>query len=133
MGTDRVEVREVRGKGKGLFSGVPFKSGDFVAEYSGMKIPTTEANTSSSRYLFEIDDTWTIDGSDESNLGRWVNHSCDPNCEASIEQGRIIIRAARSIERGVELTIDYDQEYFNEFLKEVCACSTVRCRSRAAN
>ena len=134
MGTEKVAIKDVREKGKGLFALIAFLKGDFIAEYTGTKIPTEGTETSDSRYLFEIDDTWTIDGETEANIGRWLNHSCEPNCEAQIEEGKIIIRAFQSIRPGAELTIDYDEEYFRDFLDGHCECGSKKCRgSRAPN
>lgn len=114
--------------GRGLFATAWIHEGDFVLEYTGKKIPTKRANRMSTRYLFEIDRTWTVDGSRRSNIARYINHSCIPNCEASIRKGKIVVYAVRDIARGEELTINYGEEYFDEFIKPVgCAC--VGCRN----
>lgn len=111
------------GTGRGLFAACDIKKGDFILEYTGKKIPTPFADTLKSRYLFEIDEIWTIDGSPRSNIARYINHSCDPNTEAEIRDGRIMIEAKRDIKKGEELTIDYDTEYFDEFIRPVgCRC-----------
>ena len=70
--------------GDGLFATVPIKKGEFIMEYTGERLPTAIADERESRYLFEIDEDWTIDGSDKSNTARYINHSCDPNAEAEI-------------------------------------------------
>lgn len=110
--------------GHGLFAVVPIRKGDFILEYTGKRIPTALADTMKSRYLFEIDEDWTIDGASRSNTARYINHSCEPNTEAEIEDGRILIHAVRDIKEGEELTIDYDTEYFDEFIRPTgCKCS----------
>ena len=112
--------------GEGLFARTMIKKGDRILEYTGALIPTSEADQSKSRYLFEIDDAWTIDGSPLSNTARYINHCCEPNTEAEIEDGRIMIYATRDIAVSEELTIDYGQEYFDEFIRPVgCKCSGV--------
>ena len=109
--------------GEGLFAALPIKKGDFILEYTGTKIPTKVADEMTSRYLFEIDEQWTIDGSPRSNTARYINHACEPNTEAEIEDDRIMIYAIRDIKKGEELTIDYDTEYFDEFIRPVgCKC-----------
>ena len=120
-----VVVKKSRaGTGQGLFAAAMFRKGEFIAEYTGTKIPAALADVSKSRYLFEIDSEWTIDGSARSNIARYVNHSCAPNTEAEIEDGRILIHAVRNIKKGEELTIDYDTEYFDEFIRPVgCKCA----------
>ncbi len=77
-------------------------------------------------YLFEID------GLERSNQARYINHSCDPNCEVYIEKSRIMIYAIKNIPAGAELSYDYGEEYFDEFLKPVgCRCATKKCREPA--
>ena len=126
----RFAIRKSRpGLGHGLFATAPLKSGDFVLEYTGRKIPTPHAGSLSSRYLFEIDRRWTIDGSSRSNIARYINHSCNPNCEGDIRDGRILIYAARDIKKGEEFTIDYGEEYFDEFIKPV-GCKCVKCKEQ---
>ena len=76
----RFAIRKARpGMGFGLFALVPLRKGDFILEYTGKKIPTPQADVSKSRYLFEIDREWTIDGSLRTNIARYINHSCKPN------------------------------------------------------
>ena len=124
----RFEIREsMPDVGQGLFATAPIGRGDFILEYTGEKIPTALADTSKSRYLFEIDEDWTIDGSSLSNIARYINHSCEPNTEAQIEDGHIMIYALRNISTGEELTIDYDTEYFDEFIRPLgCKCGATK-------
>ncbi len=116
--------KSMPGVGMGLFAVKPIKRGERVLEYTGNRIPTKEANESDSRYLFEINRNWTIDGPVPANLAGYVNHSCDPNTEAEIEDGHIFYVAVSDITSGEELTIDYGEEYFDEFIKPVgCKCA----------
>lgn len=113
--------------GMGLFARAPIKKGAFVIEYIGQRIPTKVADESGGRYLFEVDSDWTIDGEAEWNTARYINHSCKPNVEAEIDENdRIMISALRDIKPGEELTIDYGEEYFDEFIKPV-GCKCVVC------
>ena len=122
----RFEARASQhGTGDGLFTVVPIKKGAFILEYTGTKIPTATADESESRYLFEIDDIWTLDGPPPENTAGYINHDCHPNVEAEVEDGRIMIYATRAIQAGEELTIDYDSEYFDEFIRPVgCKCAS---------
>lgn len=118
-----------RGVGDGLFALVPIRKGDLILEYTGERLPTAIADERDSRYLFEIDEDWTIDGSATENTARYINHSCDPNTEAEIRDGRIMIDCIRDIAPGEEVTIDYDQEYFDEYIKPVgCKCTAKKHR-----
>ncbi len=107
----------------GLFVRAPFRTGERVVEYTGKKIPTKVADELDTKYLFEIDEDWTIDGSPRTNTARYINHSCRPNCESDIRGGKIFIFALRNIREGEELTMDYGDEYFDEFIKPFgCRC-----------
>jgi SET domain-containing protein len=132
--TSKFEIREIGGaKGKGLYARTPFEFGEYLLDYTGKKITTKLADTLDTKYLFELDSEWTIDGEDESNTARYINHSCDPNVEADVVGDRIMIHAARDIEAGEELTIDYGDEYFDEFIRpNGCMCGSEICRQPTA-
>jgi SET domain-containing protein len=70
--------------GRGLFATKAFERGDRICEYTGRlyRGDTYPDN----RYLFEISDLWTLDGSPKSNIGRWANHSCKPNAATEVTQ-----------------------------------------------
>jgi hypothetical protein len=124
-----VRRKSRRGLGLGLFTKHDIRSGEFVVEYTGSRIPTKHADTLKTRYLFEVDEDWTVDGSSRTNLARYINHSCNPNCEAEIHNGRIYICAVRNIKAGEELSIDYGEEYFDEFIRP-SGCKCERCAVR---
>ena len=112
------------GTGKGLFAAIDFKKKEFVAEYTGKKITTKQAEDSTGRYLFEIDEDWTIDAGKDKGYARYINHCCVPNVEAEIEDGHINIYTTRKIIAGEEFTIDYGEEYYQEFIRpKGCKCS----------
>ncbi len=128
-----VEIKPSRREiGDGLFASADVMKGDFIAEYTGMKISTALADVSKSRYLFEVNSEWTIDGETSSNIARYINHACKPNAEAEIHDDHILISATRDIKAGEEITIDYGEEYFDEFIKPK-GCKCVQCvRSTAS-
>jgi uncharacterized protein len=114
--------------GLGLFATTAIKRGVFIVEYSGPRIATREAKarerTSGVRYMFEVNSRWTVDGSPRSNIGRYANHSCQPNAESAIWKGKVILRAIRAITPGEEITYDYGPEYFELFIKpNGCRCA----------
>ncbi len=109
--------------GFGLRTKKPFRKGEFVIEYIGIKKPNKEVEEDTTKYLFDLDNGYTIDGSPRYNIARYINHSCVPNCEVDIVKGRIIITAIKKIEAGDEIAYDYGKEYFNEFIKPLgCRC-----------
>lgn len=110
--------------GLGLFATRPFKKGERIIEYVGRTISAAEAYTSRSKYLFEVNARRTIDGTVRTNVARYINHSCRPNCEPEIERGRIFIDARKGIKVGEELSYDYGEEYFNEHIRPFgCRCA----------
>jgi SET domain-containing protein len=128
--TPAYEVRDGRpGTGKGLFARKDFAKGEFIVEYTGKKITTAEADASKSRYLFELDKDWTIEGPPDINIAGYINHSCDPNAEVEEHDGHLLICAEHRIKAEEEITIDYGQEYFDEFIKPVgCKCGAKKHR-----
>ncbi len=125
-GAGHFEIRNGRpGTGLGLLAISPITKGEFVLEYTGEKLPTHIADERDSKYLFEIDDDWTIDGETKENTARYINHDCYPNVEADIVEGKIVIEALRDIAVGEELTIDYGDEYFDEYIRPGgCRCAS---------
>jgi uncharacterized protein len=113
--------------GLGLFAAKAFKKGDLVIEYKGEVISDAEAQRRGGRYLFELNDEWTIDGKERGNTARYINHSCKPNCypELNDEETRVFIFAKRAIEPGEELTYNYGKYYFDVmFGKDGCCCES---------
>jgi SET domain-containing protein len=118
--------------GLGLFTESEIPKGACVIEYTGVELTREQEDKSRSRYLFEIHSRKTIDGAPRWNTARYINHSCRPNCEPNIYKGRIYIHARRRIKPGEELSYDYGRNYFNEFLKGVCACPKCKPAPRRA-
>lgn len=109
--------------GLGLKAKKAFKKGDFVIEYIGKKKTNKSVEYDTTKYLFELNNRYTIDGSPRWNLARYINHSCAPNCEVDVIRGKIEISAIKRIEPGDEITYDYGKEYFDEFIKPFgCNC-----------
>lgn len=117
------ELRVGRSKtGLGLFAEGEIPKGACVIEYKGPEVPKEKEDSINSLYLFEVNARKTIDGSPRWNTARYINHSCRPNCEPNIYKGRVFIHTLRRIKPGEELAYDYGKNYFNEYLKDVCAC-----------
>lgn len=111
--------------GLGLFTTQPITKGEMVIEYTGEKITEAEANRRGGKYLFELNDNWTIDGKGRENKARYLNHSCRPNCYPELDENEehIFIFAKRNIKAGEELTYDYGKMYFDDLIgKDGCGC-----------
>jgi SET domain-containing protein len=122
--------------GLGLFATETIEHGAIIVDYRGRRIPTARArqieSKRASKYMFEINSRWTLDGSSRRNLARYANHACRPNAESALVKGKIVLRAIKTIRPGDEITFDYGEEYFDLFLKaKGCRCST--CLAKASN
>mgnify|MGYP001580276942 CR=1 FL=1 len=109
--------------GLGLFAkkDIPFRS--FIIEYHGPMLNAAQADRKGGKYLFEISKKCTIDGTIRSNLARYINHSCKPNCRVEIDGNRVFIFSRKNIFAGEELSYDYGEEYFDEYIKpHGCKC-----------
>ncbi len=116
--------------GLGLFAESEIPKNACIIEYTGVQISKEQEEKSRSKYLFEIHARKTIDGAPRWNTARYINHSCRANCEPNIHKGRVFIHAKRKIKPGEELNYDYGKNYFNEYLKDICACP--KCEEKRA-
>jgi uncharacterized protein len=111
-----VSVRRSPIHGRGVYARVDIPEGARIVEYRGERITTAEAEArypddASQPYhtfLFALDDDWMVDASNGGNTARWINHSCDPNCEVVVDDGRLWVEALRDIAAGEELAYDYN-------------------------
>lgn len=111
--------------GLGLFAAGPVKKGDVVAEYWGPIVTEAEMRRSRGKYFFELESLMAINGKSRKNMGRYINHSCTPNCEPveDEKQQRVFILARRDIKPGEEFGYDYGKEYWEEHIKPIgCRC-----------
>ena len=112
--------------GLGLFAKAPIAKGAIITEYTGRTLTDAETYTCNSKYLFEVHSRKTIDGAARDNKARYINHSCKPNCEPVIRNGRVFIKALTPIKEHEELTYDYGEEYFIEHIRPR-GCRCVKC------
>jgi uncharacterized protein len=110
--------------GLGLFATKLIRRGSFIVRYTGKKLHNSIADDLDTKYLFEINNRWTIDGSSRRNVARYINHSCKPNAEADVKKHKILISAIRTIHPDDEITYNYGRNYFNAFIKQRgCRCA----------
>ena len=136
-------VRKSGIHGRGVFAARQIKKGTRIVEYTGERISNREADRryDDSRmkrhhtFLFTLDKKTVVDGaiSAGGSDASFINHSCDPNCEAIIRGKRIFIYAKRTIYPGTELAYDYQYERTGENDEELekfylCRCGADNCR-----
>lgn len=128
-------------QGLGAFATRRIRKGQRIIEYIGERITQDEADLryddeSMERhhtFLFNLDDSTVLDAGNVHNESRYINHSCEPNCQALIDKKRIFIYALRTIEPGEELTYDYAYERTEGMGPDaealyVCRCGMPSCR-----
>ncbi|MCC6319294.1 MAG: SET domain-containing protein-lysine N-methyltransferase [Gemmatimonadaceae bacterium] len=134
-------VRKSSIQGRGGYATRDIRKGERIVEYLGERISWAEADrryddTKVKRhhtFLFTVNKRTIIDAAFDGNDARFINHSCDPNCEAVDEQNRIFIEAIKPIRKGEELSYDYSYSRDKDTTEEdealyVCRCGTAKCR-----
>jgi uncharacterized protein len=138
---DMIRVRRSRLHGRGVFALRRIRKGTRVVEYLGDRVSHDEADNRYSHkpvednhtFLFIVNRSTVIDGGANGNDARYINHSCDPNCESLIEDRRVFIEAIRTVQPGDELTYDYQIGRDKEDPANVdeiyaCRCGAKDCR-----
>jgi len=127
---------------KGVFASKPIPKGIRLIEYTGRLISKEEGSRlsdfthvenkkDSSKggvYIFDIDKEHDLDGDTENNYAKYINHSCDPNCEFDGEGKKIWVNTIKKIKKDEELSINYgfawDEKDFHE---HECKCGSKKC------
>jgi hypothetical protein len=135
-------VRASPTHGRGVFATRTIRKGARILEYRGKRITGADADARPPSHptdnyhtlQFELDDGTVIDASQSGNAARFINHGCDPNCEAiEHDGGHLYIHARRTIRGGEELCYDYRLCYEGRLSKRAerafaCRCGAARCR-----
>ncbi|MFM6987318.1 MAG: SET domain-containing protein [Arenimonas sp.] len=138
--TQKIQVRRSKIHGSGVFAKRAIKKGEFIIEYRGKLRSHAEVDAAydgedetGHTFLFTLNEDYVLDANIDGNDARWINHSCEPNCESShVEdpggdpgKDRIVIEAARDIAAGEELSYNYGirlAERHTPKLKKLWAC-----------
>ena len=133
------KVRGSKIHGRGMFASKEIPKGTRVIEYVGERITKAEgwrrelARQERAKrggdgciYIFELNSKVDIDGSVLWNTARYINHSCDPNCESQVLRGRVWLVAIRNIKPGEELSYDYYYDY-DHYHEHPCRCGADDC------
>jgi uncharacterized protein len=142
-----IETRRSSIHGNGVFATADIKKGTRLIEYKGLlrthkqvdRVYGDEVETGHT-FLFTLNDHFVIDANVDGNDARWINHSCNPNCEAEViedededpTKDRVFIQAMRAIKPGEELTYNYGivlDEPHTPALKKLwaCHCGSKKC------
>lgn len=137
----RIQVRRSGVHGKGVFALRPIAAGELIIEYRGEVISWPEAlrrhphdpADPNHTFYFHVDEAHVIDAKVGGNAARWINHACEPNCEADDDDGRVFIKALRDLHPGEELFYDYglviDERHTAKLKREYeCRCGSPQCR-----
>ena len=133
-------VRKSGIHGRGVFALATLAKGSCIVEYRGRRTsweeatarPDSDPDDPAHTFLFGLDDGRVIDPRRGGNAARWINHSCDPNCE-TVEDGarRVFVEALRTIRPGEELTYDYRLAVDGPLTKRERAQFACRCGARS--
>ena len=136
------KVKNSKIHGNGVFASKNIKKNTKIIQYVGEKIPRSEGDKRSelrlktyldskktgSVYIFELNSKYDIDGSPKYNKARYINHSCNPNCEVDVIKDQIWISSIKKINKGDELTYDYGYEFDPADYKDhTCKCGSKNC------
>lgn len=135
----RIAVRRSPVHGRGVFALRDIAAGEFVLPYAGEVVDWDEAQRryadsdvdEGHTFFFDLGDGRVIDGAVGGNSARWINHGCDPNCEALQDGADIEIHARRDITAGGELFLDYQLVLDDDTADRAayaCACGSPSCR-----
>ncbi|MRV73046.1 SET domain-containing protein-lysine N-methyltransferase [Duganella sp. FT92W] len=140
MRTPLYIVKESPVHGRGVFARQPIAAGERIIEYTGEIISSDESARRAEAsggpvnhtFFFSLADGNLIDGGSNGNDARFINHSCDPNCEAYEEDGRVFIHALRDIEQDEELNYNYALIYEARHTPAIkkafaCYCGAANC------
>src|ERR1700750_61264 len=121
--------------GLGLFATKPIKKGEKIIRYFGPILDSKKEDEDAieNKYLFQLTNRWTIDGSVRANVARYINHACRPNAESDVKprKRKVFIRAIKNIEPGEEINYDYGTDYFKAFLKPIgCQCESCEMKRK---
>ena len=136
------KVKNSKIHGHGVFATKDIKKNTKIIQYIGEKVSRSEGNKRSEKrinkylnssktgsvYIFELNNRYDIDGSPLYNKARYINHSCDPNCEVDIIDNKIWISSIKRIKKGEELSYDYGYSFDKDDYKDhICKCSSPKC------
>lgn len=149
----RIQVRLSPIHGNGVFAASDLTAESRVIEYQGTRLTHAQADKTYAgnaetghTFLFTLNDRYVIDANLGGNAARWINHSCEPNCQAFLieypgrdrKRDRVVIETLRPLKAGEELAYNYAitlDERHTPRLKKLweCRCGAATCTSTMLN
>jgi uncharacterized protein len=133
-----VNIKKSKIHNNGVFAKSDIKKDTKIIEYVGEKISKDEAENRVTQtinnaneqngavYIFELDKETDIDGNVPYNHAKYINHSCNPNCETEIIDNEIWIIALKNIKKGEELFYNYGYD-IEDYEDHPCKCGSDNC------
>ena len=136
------KVKKSKIHGTGVFATHDISKNTKIIQYIGEKVSKVEGDRRSAErikkylnkknegsvYIFELNKRYDIDGSPLYNKARYINHSCNPNCEVDINKNEIWISSIKSIKKGEEFNYDYGYPFDKEdYDDHICKCGSKKC------
>ncbi|KAF6157847.1 hypothetical protein GIB67_003747, partial [Kingdonia uniflora] len=135
----KLKLFKTEGRGWGVLADESIKAGQFIIEYCGEVISWKEAKRRSQAYenqglkdafIISLNGHESIDATKKGSLARFINHSCQPNCETRkltvLGEIRVGIFSKQDIPAGAELAYDYNFEWYGG-AKVRCLCGAAGC------
>ena len=125
-----LEMRKSRIHGRGVFARRDIPAGTRLIEYVGLPVSkqkSAELRLKRNNYLFAVNESSDLNGKVSWNPARLINHSCEPNCEADLDESdRVWIFSIKPIARGEEVTFNYGYN-LDDFRNFPCHCNASSC------
>jgi len=125
-----IEIRRSRIHGRGLFARRDIPAVTRLIQYVGRRIPKEYSDQlclKQNAYIFRLNEHEDVDGKVSWNPARFINHSCEPNCDSELDdRDRIWVISRREIVRGEELTWNYGYD-LTDFMNFPCSCGAPSC------
>jgi len=125
----RVHIGPSRMHAEGLFTTIDITKGTKIIRYIGKKITQEESDrrlAAGNVYIFGLNERYSLDGDTPKNTARYINHSCDPNCQTEQFGNTIWIVSSKDIQAGEELTYNYGYEV-DDTPADPCHCGAHNC------
>mgnify|MGYP006112279007 CR=1 FL=1 len=135
-------IKKSKVHGIGVIANTNIRKGTKIIEYVGEKVTKKEGDKRSAEriknylnkknqgsvYIFELNKKYDIDGTPLYNKARYINHSCNPNCEVDVLNNKIWIIAIKNIKKNQELNYDYGYPFDKDDYKDhLCRCGSKNC------